>query len=102
MAKTSKSLPKPKRYMYLLYFLNPVDRNRLAWNFGVLTNVFTNEGLVPHPQLHIKAAFSRFKVSSHDQGHLPWLLSCLDRGTLISVKASGCGTSLVRGPTGHK
>ena len=34
----------------------------------------------------------------HDQrpGYLPWLLSWLDRG------APGCGTLVVRGPTGHK
>ena len=28
--------------------------------------------------------------------------SCLDRGALINVDAPGCGTSVVRGPTGHK
>ena len=29
--------------------------------------------------------------------NLPWLPSCLDRGTLINVDASGCGTYVVRG-----
>ena len=29
-----------------------------------------------------------------------WLLSCLDRGALITVDTPGCGTSVVRGPTG--
>ena len=28
--------------------------------------------------------------------------SCLDRGALINFDAPGCGTSVVRGPTGHK
>ena len=28
--------------------------------------------------------------------------SCLDRGALINADAPGCGTSVVRGPTGHK
>ena len=28
--------------------------------------------------------------------------SCLDRGALINVEAPGCGTSVARGPTGHK
>ena len=28
--------------------------------------------------------------------------SCLDRGALNNVDAPGCGTSVVRGPTGHK
>ena len=27
---------------------------------------------------------------------------CLDCGALINVDAPGCGTSVVRGPTGHK
>ena len=31
-----------------------------------------------------------------------WLPSWLDRGALINVDAPGCGTSVVRGPTGHK
>ena len=35
--------------------------------------------------------------------HLPaWWPSCLDRGALINVDAPGYGTSVVRGPTGHK
>ena len=34
--------------------------------------------------------------------YLPWVPSCLDRGALINVEAPGCGTSVVRGPTGHK
>ena len=34
--------------------------------------------------------------------HLPWWPSCLDRGALNNVDAPGCGTSVVRGPTGHK
>ena len=29
-------------------------------------------------------------------------LSWLDGGALINVEAPGCGTSVVRGPTGHK
>ena len=33
---------------------------------------------------------------------LPWWPSCLDRGALNNVDAQGCGTSVVRGPTGHK
>ena len=33
---------------------------------------------------------------------LPWWPSCLDRGALNNVDAPGCGTSVVRGPTGHK
>ena len=33
---------------------------------------------------------------------IPWLLSCLDRGVLNNVDTPGCGTSVVRGPTGHK
>ena len=33
---------------------------------------------------------------------MPWWPSCLDRGALINVNAPGCGTSVVRGPTGHK
>ena len=33
---------------------------------------------------------------------LPWWPSCLDRGALINADAPGCGTSVVRGPTGHK
>ena len=32
----------------------------------------------------------------------PWWPSCLDRGALNNVDAPGCGTSVVRGPTGHK
>ena len=32
---------------------------------------------------------------------LPWWLSWLDRGALIN-DATECGTSVVRGPTGHK
>ena len=32
--------------------------------------------------------------------HLPWWPSSLDRGALINVEAPGCGTSVVRGPTG--
>ena len=32
----------------------------------------------------------------------PWWLNCLDGGALINVEAPGCGTSVVRGPTGHK
>ena len=31
-----------------------------------------------------------------------WWPSCLDRVALINVDAPGCGTSVVRGPTGHK
>ena len=34
--------------------------------------------------------------------NLPWWPSCLDRGALNNVDAPGCGTSVVRGPTGHK
>ena len=36
--------------------------------------------------------------------HFTYLLhkSWLDRGVLINVDALGCGTSVVRGPTGHK
>ena len=34
--------------------------------------------------------------------YLPWWPSCLDRGALNNVEAPGCGTSVVRGPTGHK
>ena len=34
--------------------------------------------------------------------YLPWWPSCLDRGALNNVEATGCGTSVVRGPTGHK
>ena len=34
--------------------------------------------------------------------YLPWWLSWLDCGALINVDASGCGTSAVRGPTGHR
>ena len=33
---------------------------------------------------------------------LPWWSSCLDRGALNNVEAPGFGTSVVRGPTGHK
>ena len=33
---------------------------------------------------------------------VPWWPSCLDRGALINVDAPGFGTSVVRGPTGHK
>ena len=32
--------------------------------------------------------------------HLPWWPSCLDSGALINADAPGCGTSVVRGPTG--
>ena len=32
----------------------------------------------------------------------PWLPSWLDRGALINVEVQGCGTSVVRGPKGHK
>ena len=32
--------------------------------------------------------------------YLPWWLSCLDRDAL-NVNAQRCGTSVVRGPTGH-
>ena len=39
-------------------------------------------------------------VCVHD--YLPWWLSYLDRGALNNVDAPGCGTSVVRGPTGHK
>ena len=31
-----------------------------------------------------------------------WLPNWLDRIALINVDAPGCGTSVVRGPTGHK
>ena len=31
-----------------------------------------------------------------------WWPSCLDRDALNNVDAPGCGTSVVRGPTGHK
>ena len=34
--------------------------------------------------------------------YLPWSSSWLDRGALINAEAQGCGTSVVRGPTGHK
>ena len=34
--------------------------------------------------------------------YVPWWLSCLDRGALNNVDSPGCGTSVVRGPTGHK
>ena len=33
---------------------------------------------------------------------MPWWPSCLDRGALNNVDAPGCGTSVVRGPTGYK
>ena len=33
---------------------------------------------------------------------MPWWPSCLNLGELINVEAPGCGTSVVRGPTGHK
>ena len=33
---------------------------------------------------------------------LSWWPSCLDRGALVNVDSAGCGTSVVRGPTGHK
>ena len=33
---------------------------------------------------------------------MPWWPSCLDRGALINVDAPGCGTLVVRGPTGQK
>ena len=41
-------------------------------------------------------------VFKHMQRCLPWWSSCLDRGALINVDAPGFGTSVVRGPTGHK
>ena len=31
---------------------------------------------------------------------MPWWSSCLDRGALMNVDAPGCGTLVVRGPTG--
>ena len=34
--------------------------------------------------------------------NMPWWPSCLDRGALNNVDAPGFGTSVVRGPTGHK
>ena len=34
--------------------------------------------------------------------YLPWWPSCSDRGALNNVDAPGCGTSVVRGSTGHK
>ena len=33
---------------------------------------------------------------------LPWWPSWLVSAALINVDAPGCGTSVVRGPTGHK
>ena len=33
---------------------------------------------------------------------LSWWPSCLDGGALINIDAPGCGTLVVRGPTGHK
>ena len=41
-------------------------------------------------------------VPTHKNGNLPWWPSCLDRGALINADAPGCGTSVVRGPKGHK
>ena len=39
---------------------------------------------------------------SSDETSPPWWPSWLGRGALINVDAPGCGTSLVRGTTGHK
>ena len=33
---------------------------------------------------------------------LAWLPSCLHRGALTNVDSPGCGTSVIRGLTGHK
>ena len=51
-------------------------------------------------------SFHEFLVLNFDSVnsiyYLPWWPSCLDRGALINADAPGCGTSVVRGPTGHK
>ena len=41
-------------------------------------------------------------LDSDEDIYLPWWPSCLDRGALNNVDAPGFGTSVVRGPTGHK
>ena len=41
-------------------------------------------------------------VNTALRGYLPWWPGFLDCGALINVEAPGCGTSVVRGPTGHK
>ena len=52
------------------------------------------------------AAIQNFGKSDYQlmqpQIYLPWWPSCLDRGALNNVDAPGCGTSVVRGPTGHR
>ena len=51
------------------------------------------------PIIKNKFLNNQIEVSSY---YLPWWPSCLDRGALNNVDAPGCGTSVVRGPTGHK
>ena len=46
--------------------------------------------------------FYIFLIKFGSASNLPWWPSCLDPGALNNVDAPGCGTSVVRGPTGHK
>ena len=44
-----------------------------------------------------------FKITLFNKyKYMPCWPCCLDLGALNNVEAPGCGTSVVRGPTGHK
>ena len=58
-------------------------------------------GLHKHKSESFSHTNEKVETESEGCGH-SWWPSWLGRGAVINVNAPGCGTSVVRGPTGHK